>query len=336
MVYHRAMTSTVYIVVSHGLTNSIFYTQTTLMFEAFVRAGARVYMGTLEEMLKLTKIEVDDVVVVYGQFGKNDPELLKAFQPKNRWLYVIDEGMFSAGSVPYEQSMRYAEDVIGTKNIIVTYRSRKHLNVLKKRGFRIINMPQCIARIRKRIDKPNGVIVSGQLDPAFFNRDNLNNPYYVERTRIAMALQDAKIRAFLKDQNDMSSGLFKFLSYPGMTTSTATHDKVGEKYLEMLDTFQLGVVCRAGFRDRFVGKYVEMAGSHVLPVGDCPTYMPAAMKRAMVNTEGMSDDAVVDEVCRLLENPSEVLMRAETFASIVSKKFMSLTNAKRVIEELRS
>lgn len=110
----------------------------------------------------------------------------------------------------------------------------------------------------------------------------------------------------------------------------------GAAYYDYLDRFQMGVLCRGGGRDRFVGKYVEFAACHVLPIGDCPSYMPREMKDAMVNTGKLWRTETVDEVKRLLNEPVELKQRQDAYTEAAYKHFDLETWAKKVHTEITS
>lgn len=212
------------------------------------------------------------------------------------------------------------KDVYHTKNIIVTYQNAVHLELLRNSGVNYLIMPQCIKGIRPLQTKSVGILISGQLDPNFFDPTS-HDHFYTTRSRIASALK-----------REMPNDAV-LLQYPGMELSEAWHKRVGEGYLETLDVCQLGVVCRS-IRDRFVGKYAEMGACHTLPVGDCPSYMPIEMKRAMVDVETMSDVDAIAEIRRLLKNSNEIVQRSDTYSTEVNKQYLALPNVTRLLAEI--
>lgn len=307
----------VYVAVHPALKNSIFHTQTTLVFRSFIQAGARVCFG--DELLDASP-DVSDKLIVYG--GLEGEALLDkayVFQPENRWLYVVDEQASNDPS-PYSRVLPYVKYVLRTKNVIVTYQNAGHLALLEGAGINMLVLPQCIEHIRPRVQKTGDILVSGQLDPVFYGMPD--RPFYVTRTKVALTLR-----------NEWSNRA-TLLQYPGTETSEALHARIGEGYLKTLDAFKLGVVCRGGTHDRFVGKYVEMGACHVLPVGDCPSYMPEAMKHAMVNVEGMSDEQTLKELDRLLKSPEEIERRSDAFTEETRKRYLSFLNVRRLLDEM--
>jgi hypothetical protein len=207
-------------------------------------------------------------------------------------------------------------------NMVVTYQNAKHLEYLTNQCVKYLVMPQCVEAIRPLIKKENDVLISGQMDPSFFDPNDMSNPCYVTRTRISNALRRA-----LPEQTTL-------LQYPGMVLSEAWHARVGVGYLETLDRFRLAVVCKASKYDRFVGKYVEMGASHVLPVGDCPSYMPTEMKRAMLDVETMSDVDAITEIKRLIASPAELKQRSDVYSNEVGKRYLSLPNIRCLLWDM--
>lgn len=224
--------------------------------------------------------------------------------PQFRWNYAIDE-------VAKDDGRAYATKIMQCKTndcsrMIVTFANPKHLASLHALGISTVGMPCCPPRIRPRTTKPNAIAAFGSYHPKT----------YPERTRV----KDLLVRTF-GPQN-----VHEFMG----------DKKVGEQYAEVLDNYQLGITDRAGFRDRFVNKYVEYGASHVLPVGDCPSYMPIDMKQAMVNTEGKDPKWIVSEVNRLLHNREELVTRQEAYTNSVARNFNILFHADRVIKTITS
>jgi hypothetical protein len=108
-----------------------------------------------------------------------------------------------------------------------------------------------------------------------------------------------------------------------------------ESFLQVVDKYKMGIVCKVGARDRFVAKYLELGMCHALPIGDCPSYMPEVMKNLMVNVEGLNDDQIVQELTRLLNNPEELQQRTDAYTKEVERRYLSLPNMKRVVEEVK-
>jgi hypothetical protein len=299
--------SHVYVCVNPAYTEQIFYTQTTLVFESFQRAWATVYVGDASRVTPVS----GDQLVVYGYPSPDVVEYAKLFAPDNRWLYVVDES--SRGTEPYDIALARMAD-LNIKNIVLTYQNSQHLEKLRGLGVKYVVMPQCVPAIRPLTDKPHDILVSGQL----------NDVVYPTRTWLAIVLTGSSLAPRVST-----------LQYPGCDKPGAKHQTYGDRYYQHLDGFRMAVTCRAGSRDRFVAKYVEFGASHVLPIGDCPTYMPDEMKRAMVNVEGLTDGQVVAEVTRLLAAPDELRERTDAFTAQVAQRYMAMPNMQRVVEEIK-
>ena len=201
--------------------------------------------------------------------------------PQFRWNYSIDEVSKEDGRA-YATKIKQCKDNDCSK-IVITFANPKHLGSLHATGISHVGMPFCPPRIRPRTSKPRLVAAFGSFHPKT----------YPERTRV----RDILVGALT------SRNVHQFVNPP----------VTGEKFFEVLDGYQFGIVDRAGYRDRFVAKYVEYGASHVLPVGDCPSYMPIDMKQTMVNTEGKDARWIIGELNRLLQDPKELSQRQEAY-----------------------
>lgn len=298
----------VFVFVHPAYTDQICYPQTLNVWESFERCGATVLYG--EAFRQHAHPQPGDIMVAYGRVDEYK-DVRDRFEPHNRWHYVVDES--NSSTKPYDKALGYMR-MIGIPNIIVTYQNADHLQKLTDHGVKYIIMPQTFPVIRPKVAKSVGVLLSGQVSDGF----------YPVRTRAWRAL---------------SSGLRQYaktIDTPGQDISTRRHDTIRERYYNLLDTCRMGIVCRAGNRDRFVAKYIEMGACHCLPVGDCPTYMPDEMKQAMVNIEGMDGPTICETVRHLLEDvPAELEARTVAFTAGVEKHYMATPNMQRVMSELR-
>lgn len=294
----------VFVFVHPAYTDQICYPQTLNVWESFDRCGAIVRYG--DDIRAIDPVPGDQLVG-YGRLDEYR-DVSDRFLPEDKWHYVVDESNSSSG--PYDKALSYMR-LLNVGNIIVTYQNAAHLQKLSDRGIRYSVMPQTFPVIRPKVDKSRGVLLSGQVSASF----------YPVRTKAWTALEGTK-HAFA-------------LRTPGQDISTRNHDTIRERYYQLLDTCRMGIVCRAGARDRFVAKYIEMGACHCLPVGDCPTYMPNEMKAAMVNIEGMGSAQVVEEVRRLLEDaPDELARRTAAFTAGVAQHYMATPNMQRVLREI--
>lgn len=296
----------VFVFVHPAYTDQICYPQTLNVWESFDRCGAIVRYG---DDIRTIDPQPGDQLVAYGRLdGHRD--VSDRFLPEDKWHYVVDESNSSTG--PYDKAMAYMK-LLNVGNIIVTYQNPGHLQKLTDHGIRYAIMPQTFPVIRPKVDKVHGMLLSGQVSSSF----------YPTRTRAWGAFENSGLKGL------------HIVRTPGQDISTRSHNVIREEYYKLLDVCRMGVVCRAGHRDRFVAKYIEMGACHCLPVGDCPTYMPDEMKRAMVNIEGWGSGQIVAEVKRLLEDaPDELAARTAAFTAGVAQHYMATPNMQRVLLEI--
>ena len=298
----------IFVYVHPAYTQTIFYTQTTLIFDSFRELGEVVCVG--DEFKEATP-RPNDQLVIYGNVDAYR-DVVARFAEKDRWLYVVDEG--GAGQGAYDRSLGYMARY-NIKHMVVTYQNAGHLAKLHGAGIHTVNMPQTVPGIRSKTVKTQDILISGQT----------SHTVYPMRTRVIELLNRSSLK-----------GRTASLAYPGCDiTPGVQHGPHGDRYYQHLDGFRLAVTCRAGDRDRFVAKYAEFGASHVLPIGDCPTYMPEAMKKAMVNVERLSDTQIVEELTRLLAAPDELEARTQAFTDEVARRYIALPNMRRVIEEIK-
>jgi hypothetical protein len=240
-----------------------------------------------------------DKLVSFFMSEDNAKLLLNTVRPENRWVHVIDERATSDGRA-YQGRIEYCKR-FDVRHAVLTYTNPVHVQQILDVNIGFTVMPCCVSRRRTRTQKPNVISCAGTFEEAT----------YPSRARVKRLIEP---------------------TYPVVVIPPVGK---GETYYAGLDGFQFGAVCRAGYRDRFVAKYVEFGMCHVLPVGDCPSYMPEEMKRLMVNVEGQSDEWVVREIQRLLRTPAELFARQEAYCEATHRHFDLLTNAQRVVNTIQ-
>lgn len=270
---------------------------------AFRELGARVVDE--KNFLLQPEISPDDKLVCFFASHQNSQDIFSTVKPQNRWSYVIDEGADLEGRA-YKGRLEFFKSR-GVERTIVTYQSPQHLHCLNEANIKYVTIPCCVPRQRRRVPKPHGILAAGTFDQTA----------YPVRFKIRNLLSQA--------DNHQEKIVHKSIK-------TA----MGDAYYDILDQYQLGITCKVDYRDRMVQKYVEFGMCHVLPIGDCPSYMPEDMKRLMVNVAGMSDIDVVLEVKRLLNNPQELTERQEAYSSLIHERYDLLTNVARVIKQIKS
>lgn len=300
---------TLYFFVNPAYRDQVYYTQTKNVWEAFERAGAQMVYGN---DIHAIHPNPEDHVIGYGRVD-NWKDSFFRFNPKNRWHYIVDESSFSTG--PYDIALDMLLKLgYKHKKFVITYQNEQHLAKLQAHNVKYVIMPQTMPAIRPKVAKTHDILISGQM----------SGSYYPTRTWL---------KGIITTHPELRHRVHQIES-PGVDYSTRHHNIVGERYYELLDTCKLGVCCRAGGKDRFVGKFIEMGASHVLPVGDCPTYMPPLMKEAMVNIEKFPRDHVTSELLRLLNAPEELQQRSDAYTAEVEKHFLSDDNARRAVREI--
>lgn len=275
-------------------------------FDYVLAAFARVGAVVVEEavFLQRTSIGTDDKLVGFFINDHNVERVFAYARPENRWTYATDERATPDGAA-YHGRIEFCHR-LNVRRMVVTYQNERHLRCLREAGIGYVVMPCSVPRRRRRTEKSHAVFAAGAFDPAA----------YTTRFRVRKALWEAD-------------------NWSNRVVHAYIEPVTGEAYYDVLDRYQLGIVCRADYRDRMVQKYVEFGMCHVLPIGDCPTYMPHDMRGAMVNVESVPDAAIVAEVKRLLANPTELTQRQEAYSSAVHRHYDLETNARRVIEMIR-
>lgn len=302
------MKSKVHVFVHPAYMDQICYPQTLNVWETFARRGADVRYGV--EIRKINPLPGDQLVA-YGRMDEYR-DVSDQFPRGDKWHYVVDES--NSSTRPYEKAMSYMQ-LLNFGNIIVTYQNPAHLARLTEAGYRYAIMPQTFPAIRPEVQKEHGLLLSGQVSDSF----------YPTRSK-AWRLFESSIPT-----------LVKVLRTPGQDISTRTHNVIRDEYYNLLDRCSMGIVCRAGHRDRFVAKYIEMGACHCLPVGDCPTYMPQEMKDAMVDVSAMSDRDAIAEVKRLLTSSrDELKQRSDAYTAGVERHYLADPNMDRVLAEITS
>lgn len=257
------------------------------------------------------RTEPNDVIIGFFVSDTLSRQVYDKVQPRYRWMYLVDTKINDDdGSMAYQGRIEYA-NVCGIKNALITYPIDRYSQRLHDNDIRTVVMPCCVASRRARTNKYNGIAMTGTYD----------QKVYPTRYRLG---------ELFRERLPGVAGL----PVPRGTINATAPTLKGAAYYEMLDSCNMAVVCRGGLRDCLVAKYTEFGMCHVLPVGDCPIYMPDDMKRLMVNVEGRSDEWVVNEVKRLLNTPDELYARQEAYSMLVHQRYDLLANAGRAIEEI--
>ncbi len=255
------------------------------------------------------KVLSSDKLVGFFNTGENAKLLFSAVLPQNRWTYAIDTKVKTDGTAAYAGRIAYCREH-DINHMIVTYINPNQLRELYNAGINYVGMPHCSPERRKRQVKTQGILMSG----------TYNTETYPVRTRLMSLFE-----------HSMSDAVKSIA-----TVAQSAKRPTGNAYYDVLDQCQLAVVCKVSNRDQLVAKYVEFGACHVLPVGDCPTYMPDEMKRSMVNIDGMSDEYLVSELRRLLANPAELTARQEVYCAATHRHFDRQDHSHRLVQSILS
>jgi hypothetical protein len=264
---------------------------------ALVRAGA-VHIDA--EQIGSKPLPSDHIITFVNPPGW---DFLKAVPPQNRWLFAVDEVI--GGSGIYEKQVRRCKEH-SMGGVVVTYGNESHMQVLRDAGLKVVYFPLVMPPVRPKKLKTGSILMSGQVDPRT----------YPERARLCRLFPEARQ-----------------LPHPGYWPNLR-HDIVGEKYLDLLDTCELIVTDKAGYRDRFVAKYYESAACHALPIGNLPSYMPQEITEMLVNTEGMPDADVKAEVIALLSDVPYLRRCQDAYEAMMRKHYDPDQHAQRVLWEV--
>jgi len=247
------------------------------------------------------RVQRTDRVINFFCTDENAHLVYGAVDPQYRWTYLIDERAALDGTDGYGARIRNHFPRFDVTHAIITYPSARHVENLTRASIKCAVMPHCVPSRRKRVAKSGAIVVSGTIEEAT----------YPTRWRLVEALNHL---------------------VPELQTRVSTAP--GRPYYDALDAYQFGVVCRGGTADCLVAKYVEFGMCHVLPIGDCPSYMPADMRREMIDAEHMSGEQVVAEVKRLLASPAELVARQEAYCEAVHRHYDLRENAQRAVREI--
>lgn len=305
----------IYVIYKDEQTSYVCDAHSNSMFSAFERHGCKL-LSEREFCTHRIPFSNDDKIIVCVSFKTQEAYTKFAELRCEKWLYSIDESK-SDGELFRTQIDFFNRT--GTQKIINTYPSERNVQFLQQHGATIITLPICGTQRQIDCDKKDiDIIVSGQMDDV----------YYPVRSKLSRIL-----RSRVKE---ISGNVF-FLDHAGFSTSATRHEYHGKKFLSLLDRCWLGVTCRAGWRDRMVAKYIEFGFSHVLPIGDVPSYMPIEMKTSMLSiNESDTDDMIIKSINMLLNNRQTLVDRIKTYASVVIDQHDLDKNIARIIHMIES
>ena len=206
------------------------------------------------------KLNKEDVLIVYINLVKNNEKILEQFKSLNCIKILRTCDAFNSDGIPYRSALEIAHRL--EINKFITSANLPKLNhELEKSGIEyqhaIAHMLDFSTSIKDFKNKQYHIGVSG----------HLSWETYATRTRIFDYLS-----RFEKGKLSIA-----YLPHPGYEVASASHDIIGEKYIEFLSNSWLNVTCRGGWRDGLVCKYVEIGKALSLPVCDIPNDLPEDM-----------------------------------------------------------
>ena len=296
-----------YVVYKNGNEDYVCTTDTIDFHSELAKNGAKVLNETSFIATLQSGLNPDDTVMVHVGLASDTTKMgLKHFSGR-KVLFTIDE--CKSDGILFRTHREFCEQ-IDCREMVLSYPSERNVKFLEEHGYRTIAYnPSVIVRSRK--EKKYDIIVSGQLD----------RNYYPTRVRVAETVLRNKHRWNVVH-----------LPHPGFNISKATHQYTGEKYRELIDECRIGVVCKAGWRDRLVAKYVEFGASWCLPVGDAPSYIDEKMKSSMVIVNQNASEKEI--ILKIDEALGSIEDRVVKYVDGVIEKHNLSKNAKKLVEQL--
>ena len=111
--------------------------------------------------------------------------------------------------------------------------------------------------------------------------------------------------------------IVSFLPHPGYESQNASHDIVGEKYIDFLSSSWLCTTCRGGWRNGMTAKYLEIAKSCSLPIGDIPDQLDSRVKDLIVEiNDEMDNSQMLEKILNHIENKNDLKERTKEYQNI--------------------
>lgn len=247
-------------------------------------------------------LKPEDILIVYIDFP-DENSLIDRFKKIKCKKFLRTLDTYNSDGIPHKKSIEKSK-VLEIDKFIVAATSKKLDFALERQGIDFIFLTHTFD-YQKYKNYHNSVknfdiSISGVI----------NWEVYPTRTRIFDYLR----------RHESQNMKISFLPHPGYEKSKMTHDIIGDKYINFLSQSWLSVVCRGGWRDGLVSKYLEAGLAYSLPVGDLPTYMNKEMKELIVNIE--HDDTnleIKEKIYRELENKNKLMEKIEEYRHLCEK-----------------
>lgn len=295
-----------YVVHKDGNEDYVCTTDTIDFHAALRKEGAIILKESQFESVLPNLANTDTVMIHVGLTSDASKQGLKV-SPARKVLFTIDE--CKSDGVLFRTHREFC-DQIDCREMILSYPSERNVKFLEEHGYKTIPYNPSVA-VRDKKPKRYDILISGQMD----------RNYYPTRVWAAEVI--------LRNKNRWR---VVHLPHPGFELSKARHQYTGEKYRELLDECNIGVACKAGWRDRLVAKYVELGASWCLPVGDCPSYMAPEMVESMIAIDTSTPE---EEVVRKIDEAlSGINERINRYVSGVRNNHDLETNVRSLVKTL--
>lgn len=259
------------------------------------------YTDFFQKELDKTLIKKDDIVVVHTTIPEESKYDDRFKSMKCKKIFRTMDG-YNTDGIPMKKALEKV-DRLEIQNLCYCHTNRNIEDFLKKTNYNYFYIPHCIDFSNKRIspEKKYNLSISG----------HMSHEVYPTRTRIFNYFSK------VKTGNSLS---IVYLPHPGYETRNASHNIIGEKYIDFLSESELSVTCKAGWRDAFVAKYIEIGKAGSLPVGDLPDAMDKRLKDLIVNIDdSMDNNMMIEKIISQIENKKELKQKTAEYQNLCEK-----------------
>ena len=260
----------------------------------------------------------DDILIVYNDFPKDSylEERFKKIKCK-KVLRTLDA--YNSDGYPFKKSFNLS-DRLNINKFIVAAESPTLNSALRERNIshtfltHTFDFQKNINKNEKKYD----ISMSGMI----------NWEVYPMRTRIFDYLK----------RHESENLNIAFLPHPGYDIKNRKHDIIGDKYIDFLGLSWLNIVCRGGWRDGLVAKYLEIGLARSLPIGDLPSYMHDDLKDLIIAVDYNNTNLDIKEkIYGALENKKELIERTDSYYEACKKHYdykKSIPDMKKALKDL--
>lgn len=259
------------------------------------------YNNFFEENLDKTLIKKDDVLVVHIAMPDDKKYDDRFKMIKSKKVYRSYDS-YNTDGIPMRKIIGNLNR-LEIKNIAYCHTNKNIDKFIEKSDLNPYYMPHCIDFSNKRTtfgNKNFDVAISG----------HLSHEVYPVRTRI--------FNYFNKVNNQKLR--VSFLPHPGYDLSTATHNIIGEKYVDFLSSSWLCATCRGGWRNGMTAKYIEIAKANSLPVADIPDQLNKKVKDLIIEVNDDIDNSqMIEKILNQIENKNALKERIKEYQNLCEK-----------------